>query len=107
MGRFDGGRTFVLLNRGQNWQCGYVIPKGSAEDVRRRGLHPFRASVAALMPFAADRVAEIREWDDVQLLTVRVDRLRQWYRPRLLCIPGAAHAMSPARWGAVPRAPQD
>jgi len=107
MGRFDAGRIFVLLNRGSHWQCGYVIPKGSAEDVRRRGLDAFRASVAALMPFAADRVTEIREWDDVKLLTVRVDRLRQWYRPGLLCIGDAAHAMSPVGGVGINLAIQD
>ena len=108
MGRFDVGRIFVLLNRGQHWQCGYVIPKGSAEEVRRRGLDAFRASVVALMPFAADRVvAEIRDWDDVKLLTVRVDRLRQWYRPGLLCIGDAAHAMSPVGGVGINLAIQD
>ena len=84
MGRFDAGRIFVLLDRGEHWQCGYVIPKGTAEAIRGRGLDAFRASVAALVPFAADRVGEIRDWDDVKLLTVKVDRLRQWYRPGLL-----------------------
>jgi 2-polyprenyl-6-methoxyphenol hydroxylase-like FAD-dependent oxidoreductase len=107
MGRFDVGRIFVLLNRGAHWQCGYVIPKGSAEDVRGRGLDAFRASVAALMPFAADRVAEIRDWDDVKLLTVRVDRLRRWYRPGLLCIGDAAHAMSPVGGVGINLAIQD
>jgi len=108
MGRFDVGRIFVLLNRGPHWQCGYVIPKGSAEDVRRRGLDAFRASVAALMPFAEDRVVdEIRDWDDVKLLTVRVDRLRQWYRPGLLCIGDAAHAMSPVGGVGINLAIQD
>jgi 2-polyprenyl-6-methoxyphenol hydroxylase-like FAD-dependent oxidoreductase len=107
MGRFDVGRIFVLLNRGPHWQCGYVIPKGAAEEVRRRGLEAFRASVAALVPFAADRVAEIRDWDDVKLLTVKVDRLRQWYRPGLLCIGDAAHAMSPVGGVGINLAIQD
>jgi 2-polyprenyl-6-methoxyphenol hydroxylase-like FAD-dependent oxidoreductase len=107
MGRFDVGRIFVLINRGGHWQCGYVIPKGSAEEVRRRGLRAFRAGVAALAPFAADRVDEIRSWDDVKLLTVKVDRLRRWYRAGLLCIGDAAHAMSPVGGVGINLAIQD
>ena len=107
MGRFDVGRIFVLINRGGHWQCGYVIPKGSAEEVRRRGLPAFRAGVAGLVPFAADRVEEIRSWDDVKLLTVKVDRLRRWYRPGFLCIGDAAHAMSPVGGVGINLAIQD
>jgi len=106
-GRFDVGRIFVRINRGVQWQCGFVIPKGSAEDVRRRGIESFRASVAALVPFAADRVGEIGSWDDVKLLTVKVDRLREWYRPGLLCIGDAAHAMSPVGGVGINLAIQD
>src|SRR5262245_50670780 len=107
MGRFDVGRIFVLLNRGEYWQCGYVIPKGAADEVRHRGLEAFRASVAALVPFAADRVGEIHDWDDAKLLTVKVDRLRQWCRPGLLCIGDAAHAMSPVGGVGINLAIQD
>ena len=107
MGRFDVGRIFVLLDRGEHWQCGYVIPKGAAEAIRRRGLDAFRAAVAELVPFASDRVGEIREWEDVKLLTVKVDRLRQWYRPGLLCIGDAAHAMSPVGGVGINLAIQD
>ena len=107
MGRFDVGRIFVLLNRGLHWQCGYVIPKGAADEIRRRGLDAFRASVASLVPFERARVAEIREWDDVKLLTVKVDRLEQWYRPGLLCIGDAAHAMSPVGGVGINLAIQD
>jgi len=107
MGRFDVGRIFVLISRGEHWQCGYVIPKGSAEQVRRRGLEAFRAEVAQLAPWAADRVGEIRDWEDVKLLTVTVDRLRRWYRPGLLCIGDAAHAMSPVGGVGINLAIQD
>jgi 2-polyprenyl-6-methoxyphenol hydroxylase-like FAD-dependent oxidoreductase len=107
MGRFDIGRIFVLINRGEHWQCGVVIPKGSAEEVRRRGLEAFRAEVARLVPFATDRVGDIRGWEDVKLLTVKVDRLRRWYRPGLLCIGDAAHAMSPVGGVGINLAIQD
>ena len=107
MGRFDIDRIFVLINRGEHWQCGYVIPKGSAEDVRRRGLDAFRAEVAKLAPWAVDRVGELRDWEDVKLLTVKVDRLREWSRSGLLCIGDAAHAMSPVGGVGINLAIQD
>jgi 2-polyprenyl-6-methoxyphenol hydroxylase-like FAD-dependent oxidoreductase len=107
MGRFDIGRIFVVINRGEHWQCGYVIPKGSAEDVQRRGLDAFRAEVARLAPWAVDRVGEIHDWEDVKLLTVKVDRLREWSRPGLLCIGDAAHAMSPVGGVGINLAIQD
>ena len=95
MGRFDAGRIFIMINRGQHWQCGYVIAKGSLDKVRAGGIEGFRREVGALAPFPPDRVNELESWDDVKLLTVRVDRARRWYRPGLLCIGDAAHAMSP------------
>jgi len=94
-GRIDTGRILALLNREDYWQLAYVIPKGSADELRRQDPEVLRADLARLAPFLADRVSELRDWNDVKLLTVAVDRLSKWSRPGLLCIGDAAHAMSP------------
>ena len=107
LGRFQVARLFVMLNRGDYWQCGFIITKGTFDGIQRTGLPAFRDSVAALVPFAADRVADIRSWDDVKLLTVLVDRLTTWYRAGLLCIGDAAHAMSPVGGVGINLAIQD
>ena len=106
-GRIARGSIFVLLNRGQHWQCGYVIPKGAADDIRAQGLEAFREKVAGAAPFLADRVPEIDGWDKVPLLSVTIDRLRRWWRPGLLCIGDAAHAMSPVGGVGINLAIQD
>jgi 2-polyprenyl-6-methoxyphenol hydroxylase-like FAD-dependent oxidoreductase len=95
LGRINAGRILVTLDRGDYWQCAYVIPKGAAETLRAGGIAAFRDGIVAVAPFLSDRVGELRSWDDVKLLTVQVNRLRQWHRPGLLCIGDAAHAMSP------------
>jgi 2-polyprenyl-6-methoxyphenol hydroxylase-like FAD-dependent oxidoreductase len=94
-GYIRGGRIMALIDRGVYWQCAYVIPKGTLAELQQRGLEAFRRDVGAIVPFLQQRAGEITSWDDVKLLTVRVNRLREWYRPGLLCIGDAAHAMSP------------
>ena len=105
VGRFDTGSIFVMLDRGDYWQCAYVIAKGAAGAVRAAGIEKVRATVARLMPFLADRVGELSGIDDLKLLTVGVDRLEKWWRPGVLCIGDAAHTMSPV--GGVNLAIQD
>jgi len=95
LGRINYGKILVMLDRGDYWQCGYIIRKSTLEELQSRGIQAFREDVAALAPFMAGRVDEIAGWDDARLLTVMVDRLERWYRPGLLCIGDAAHAMSP------------
>jgi 2-polyprenyl-6-methoxyphenol hydroxylase-like FAD-dependent oxidoreductase len=107
LGNIRNGHVFVMLDRGDYWQCAYVIPKDGYEALRRVGLEAFRAEIVGVVPFLADRVAEITSWDNVKLLTVRIDRLKQWHRPGLLCIGDAAHAMSPVGGVGINLAIQD
>ncbi|MGE0037781.1 MAG: FAD-dependent oxidoreductase [Xanthobacteraceae bacterium] len=107
LGRADAGIMFVMIDRGEYWQCAYVIPKDGHEKVRAQGLEAFRASIVEIAPVLADRVGELATWDDIKLLTVKVDRLQQWYRPGLLCIGDAAHAMSPVGGVGINLAIQD
>ncbi len=106
-GRFDAGRIFIMLNRGDYWQCAFVISKGRNEQVRAEGLPSFQRAVGALVPFEPERSVSISDWDMVKLLTVKVDRLEQWSQPGLLCIGDAAHAMSPVGGVGVNLAVQD
>jgi 2-polyprenyl-6-methoxyphenol hydroxylase-like FAD-dependent oxidoreductase len=106
-GHFEAGAMMIMLNRGDYWQCAYVIPKGGIEKVKAEGLDAFRKRVLFMSPFLGDRVDELKSFDDVKLLTVTVDRLRQWWRPGLICIGDAAHAMSPIGGVGVNMAVQD
>jgi 2-polyprenyl-6-methoxyphenol hydroxylase-like FAD-dependent oxidoreductase len=107
LGRVIPGKILVMLNREEYWQCAFVIRKGAFEEVKRRGLEAFRADIISVAPFLKDRAGELRDWESIKLLTVLVDRLRKWYRPGLLCIGDAAHAMSPVGGVGINLAIQD
>jgi 2-polyprenyl-6-methoxyphenol hydroxylase-like FAD-dependent oxidoreductase len=106
-GHIEAGKMMVMLDRGEYWQCAYVIPKGGIDRVKAEGLPAFRNAVVEMTPFFDNRIGEIASWDDVKLLTVSVDRLRQWYKPGLICIGDAAHAMSPVGGVGINLAVQD
>jgi 2-polyprenyl-6-methoxyphenol hydroxylase-like FAD-dependent oxidoreductase len=95
MGRFEAGSILVMLDRGDYWQCAYVIPKGGADKVRAEGIEKVRATIGRLVPTFAGRLGELTTMDDLKLLTVGVDRLETWWKPGVLCIGDAAHTMSP------------
>jgi 2-polyprenyl-6-methoxyphenol hydroxylase-like FAD-dependent oxidoreductase len=95
LGRLNFGRLLVMIDRGDYWQCGYVIRKGRYAELQARGIEAFRSDVARVAPFLRGRLPELAGWDDIKLLSVAVDRLKSWWRPGLLCIGDAAHAMSP------------
>ena len=107
VGSFGRGHIVIMIDRGDYWQCGYVIPKGSFDRVREQGLLAFRRELEGLAPFLNGRTEEITSFDGIKLLTVGVDRLTQWYRPGLLCIGDAAHTMSPVGGVGINLAIQD
>jgi 2-polyprenyl-6-methoxyphenol hydroxylase-like FAD-dependent oxidoreductase len=107
LGKFTTGMIFIALNRGDYWQCGYVIAKGQFEEMRRQPFETFRAAIVQAAPDLRDSVQDLCGWDDVGLLTVRVDRLLEWSRPGLLCIGDAAHAVSPVGGVGINLAIQD
>jgi 2-polyprenyl-6-methoxyphenol hydroxylase-like FAD-dependent oxidoreductase len=95
LGRFAPGTIMVMINRGDYWQCGFVILKGGLAAVQQRGLEELRQQVVAVAPFLGDRIETLQDWDEIKLLSVQVNYLQQWYQPGFLCIGDAAHAMSP------------
>ena len=107
LGFFRHGKLVVLLDRGDYWQCGYVIPKGAFDLIKARGLSRFHDELVGMVGFLRDRVAELDDWSKIRLLTVQINRLRKWYREGLLCIGDAAHAMSPAGGVGINLAIQD
>nr|WP_082072864.1 FAD-dependent oxidoreductase [Hyphomicrobium sp. 99] len=107
MGHAGPRQGFVMIDRGDYWQCGYVVRKGTYAEIKAGGIEAFREMVAAVSPLPPERLQEIRSFDDVHLLSVRIDRLKHWWREGLLCIGDAAHAMSPIGGVGVNLAIQD
>ncbi|MGB3501589.1 MAG: FAD-dependent oxidoreductase [Mesorhizobium sp.] len=106
-GRFDAGGLFVQIFRGTYWQCAYVIPKGSADQIRQQGIEAFRKRISDFDPFEPERAQALASFDDVKLLSVSVDRLKTWFAPGYLAIGDAAHAMSPVGGVGINLAVQD
>jgi 2-polyprenyl-6-methoxyphenol hydroxylase-like FAD-dependent oxidoreductase len=106
-GHIEAGKMMILFDRGDYWQCAYVISKGGIEKVQAEGLEAFRKRVLEMSPFLSDRIGELKSWDDIKLLSVTVDRLQKWWRPGLICVGDAAHAMSPIGGVGINMAVQD
>jgi 2-polyprenyl-6-methoxyphenol hydroxylase-like FAD-dependent oxidoreductase len=107
IGRIRNGKMLVTIDRGDYFQCASIIRKGAFDEIQKQGLEAFRAGIASAAPFLADTLGDVDDWDKVKLLTVQVNRLRDWHRPGLLCIGDAAHAMSPAGGVGINLAVQD
>lgn len=106
-GNINYGKVLILINRGDYFQAGFIIRKGSFEELQRNGLEAFRQGIRQIAPYLGDRVEELKDWEQIKLLTVQINRLPRWHRPGLLCIGDAAHAMSPAGGVGINLAIQD
>jgi 2-polyprenyl-6-methoxyphenol hydroxylase-like FAD-dependent oxidoreductase len=107
LGRIAARKFMVTINRGDYWQCAFVIAKGAFDEIKSKGLPAFRQGIIEVAPFLGDRVHELADWDTIKLLSVAVDRLAVWHKPGLLCIGDAAHAMSPVGGVGINLAVQD
>lgn len=107
LGNVNYGKALILIDRSDYFQAGLIIRKGSYEEIKRRGLEAFRRSILQVAPYLDGRVEELRDWDQIKILTVQINRVRRWHRAGLLCIGDAAHAMSPAGGVGINLAIQD
>jgi len=107
LGNVNYGKALILIARSDYFQAGLLIPKGSYDSIRARGIDAFRNDIRQVAPWLAERANELRDWDQIKILTVQINRLRRWHRPGLLCIGDAAHAMSPAGGVGINLAIQD
>jgi 2-polyprenyl-6-methoxyphenol hydroxylase-like FAD-dependent oxidoreductase len=107
LGNVNYGKALILIDRSDYFQAGLIIPKGSYESVQARGISAFRDSIREIAPWLDERVSELVDWEQIKILTVQINRLERWYRPGLLCIGDAAHAMSPAGGVGINLAIQD
>jgi len=107
LGNVNYGKALILINRSEYFQAGLIIKKGSYEDIKANGLDALRDDIRKIAPYLGERVNELKNWDQIQILTVQINRLRRWYLPGLLCIGDAAHAMSPAGGVGINLAIQD
>jgi 2-polyprenyl-6-methoxyphenol hydroxylase-like FAD-dependent oxidoreductase len=107
LGNVNYGKAMILIDRSDYFQAGFLIAKGSYDNIRARGMDAFRAGILELAPWLAERVNELRDWEQIKILTVQINRLRRWHRPGVLCIGDAAHAMSPAGGVGINLAIQD
>ena len=107
LGNVNYGKALILINRSDYFQAGLIIAKGSYDEIKARGIDAFRADIRQIAPYLGERVNELHDWEQIKILTVQINRLQRWYRPGLLCIGDAAHAMSPAGGVGINLAIQD
>ena len=107
LGTVNYGKALILINRSDYFQAGLIIAKGSYDEIKARGIDALRADIRKIAPFLGKRVNELHDWEQIKVLTVQINRLQRWYRPGLLCIGDAAHAMSPAGGVGINSAIQD
>ncbi|PYG49668.1 2-polyprenyl-6-methoxyphenol hydroxylase-like FAD-dependent oxidoreductase [Pantoea sp. AG1095] len=107
MGHKGPKQNFIVIDRGDYWQCGYTIQKNQFDELKLAGLDALKSAMAQVAPFSAERMAEVDGWDKLKLLSIRIDRLDRWMKPGVLCIGDAAHAMSPIGGVGVNLAIQD